>query len=164
MCVCLCVCFLCTWASLFGNVHVRIAVIICVNRSSVGNILHSTNHWHVYSVSFLSSGFPPPSFFLSACCLLHNFSDLDDLGVQVAAHFTDLTHIHTLFNLPFTQSLLGRSATMCCSFQSMNAKGSKSWIKVQHGTPFCMLPALHLIKVQTEKPKHLHVYDGPRKL
>lgn len=118
----------------------------------------------MFTQSLFSARAFPPSFFLSACCLLHNFSDLDDLGVQVAAHFTDLTHIHTLFNLPFTQSLLGRSATMCCSFQSMNAKGSKSWIKVQHGTPFCMLPALHLIKVQTEKPKHLHVYDGPRKL
>lgn len=164
MCVCLCVCFLCTWASLFGNVHVRIAVIICVNRSSVGNILHSTNHWHVYSVSFLSSGFPPlilPISMLSASQLQW----LRWLGFRGGGSLHRLdTHTHTLFNLPFTQSLLGRSATMCCSFQSMDAKGSKSWIKVQHGTPFCMLPALHLIKVQTEKPKHLHVYDGPRKL
>lgn len=42
----------------------------------------------------------------------------------------------------------------------MSAKGSKSGIKVRHGTPFYMLTALHFIKVQTEKPKQLHSYDG----
>ncbi len=55
-CVCVSVCFLCAWVGLFGNVHVRIVVIICVNRSSAGNVLHSSNRWHVYSVFFLSSG------------------------------------------------------------------------------------------------------------
>lgn len=49
-CVCVSVCLLYAWVSLFGNVHVHIAVIICVNRSSAGNMLHSTNHWPVYSV------------------------------------------------------------------------------------------------------------------
>lgn len=125
---------------------------VCVNSSSVGNMLHSTNQWCVYSVSFLSTGFFSLHSSYQHGCLLHNFSDLDDLGVQVAAHFTDFTHKHTLFNLRFTHSLLGRSTTMCCSFQSMSAKGSKSGIKVRHGTPFGMLLALHLIKVQTENP------------
>lgn len=159
MCVCASVCLACAWVSLFGNVHVRITVIICVNRSSVGNALHSTNHWHVYSASFHSSG-SFPSFFPSPRLSAPQLQWLRWLECVDGGSLHRL-HTHTFFNLPFTHFLLGRSAAMCCSFQSMSAKGSKSGIKVRHGTPFRTLLAIHLIKVQTENPSSCTAMMGP---
>lgn len=73
-CVSLGACLLCMWAILFGNVHVRIAVIIRVNRSSVGEKLRK-----LLAYLFLnSSSF---SFFVpSACRLLRNFRCLGCVG------------------------------------------------------------------------------------
>lgn len=60
--MCVRVCLPCAWVSLLRNVHVHIAVIIWVNRSAAGNMFHSTNCWHVYSVS---SQLLPHSFLFS---------------------------------------------------------------------------------------------------
>ena len=46
-CVRLSACLFVCGRTLFGNVRVRIAVIIRVNRSSVGKMLHGTNCWHI---------------------------------------------------------------------------------------------------------------------
>lgn len=129
------------WVSLFRNAHVHIALIICANRSTAGNMFHSTNRLACL-LTLLSRLFPRS--FLSALAVgLHNFAEIVTTRVCRWRLTSQTSHAkHTLFNLPFTRSLLGRSAMTCCSFQSMSARGSESGIKVRHGTPFCSWPLI----------------------
>lgn len=139
--VCLSARLLCTWASLFGSVRVRIAVIICVNRGSAGSTPRAANRWHVYS--FVKPGlfsllFPPSATPATRMTRARRWRLTSEDFTHARARSLISSPPPLASPRPILVSHIGHDAA--CSFQSMSAKGSKSRIKVRRGSPFCMLP------------------------
>lgn len=118
--------------------HVRITLIICVNRSSAvaaRQRLHSVNCLFCLLSRLQQS---------SGRC-----SPLPPLLPPLLPRPPPATSASSLYSLTLTSRhhrsahlLLGRSATARCSFQSAAAEGSKWRIKVRRGAPFAPFAAL----------------------
>lgn len=103
-------CLLCMWASLFESAHVRIATIICVNRSSVGK-----NHCHVCSVPFFSAlAHLSYSSHQHAVCFTTSLTQMTRLCRW--RHTSPTSHAYSFISPPFSPVLVRQISCLMLHF------------------------------------------------